>query len=135
MHFDDFKNSPDQRPRLYNQNYYCSSAKRTVVECSSRWVVMITPSCGGTKALGMMYREVSWPEPSNAATTLSKRVALDMMPNSVAECNSKTWSRCWRSDGTLSRAAMIPGLKTKVPKSKGRSGSGCVYLIRVKLNR
>ena len=76
-----------------NENYSCSPAKRTVVVLESRCVVMMTPDCSGHKSRGTTYRDVSWPAPNNAASRLSKRVDLEMMPNSVAACHSNTRSK------------------------------------------
>ena len=39
---------------------------------------------------------------------------------------------CLNSEAVV-RAEMMPGLKTTAPASKERTGSGCVYLIRIKL--
>ena len=62
----------------------------------------------------------------SAATTLSRRVDLAIIPNSVHECSSNMWSKWTGRAGAPGKAAMMPGLKTKVPKSKGRSGSACL---------
>ena len=67
------------------ENYSCSPAKRIVVVLISKCVVMMTPDCSGQIARGTKYRDVSLPAPNNAASTLSKRTDLEMIPKSVAE--------------------------------------------------